>query len=205
MAPLRPPPRPKKKLGRPWADNRAALEAIVFVLRSGIPWEMLPRKQFGLRNLSTGSRSTYTRRRSRGRWHSSDTSSATTPTPLRPPRWPSPCRDPGSSCHRRPRTAGPVQTRGESIGSAFARFLCWRGFALGGASRLDLSFHITSPQREVNSDLIQISLDFKLNRHRVRYLLQPRSHATRLRPGSTRRRIRGSGGSVARCWPRPHS
>nr|WP_255651332.1 IS5 family transposase [Corallococcus sp. AS-1-12] len=43
-----PPPRPKKKLGRPRADDRAALEAIVFVLRSGIPWDMLPRKQFGL-------------------------------------------------------------------------------------------------------------------------------------------------------------
>ncbi|WP_371878243.1 IS5 family transposase [Myxococcus landrumensis] len=48
VAPLLPPPRPKKKMGRPRADDRAALEAIVFVLKSGIPWEMLPRKQFGL-------------------------------------------------------------------------------------------------------------------------------------------------------------
>ncbi|RKG84404.1 IS5 family transposase [Corallococcus sp. CA049B] len=52
VAPLLPPPRPKKKLGRPRADDRAALEAIVFVLRSGIPWEMLPRKQFGLSGMT---------------------------------------------------------------------------------------------------------------------------------------------------------
>ncbi|MBZ4334088.1 transposase [Corallococcus sp. AS-1-12] len=52
VAPLLPPPRHKKKLGRPRADDRAALEAIVFVLRSGIPWEMLPRKQFGLSGMT---------------------------------------------------------------------------------------------------------------------------------------------------------
>ncbi|QQR46143.1 transposase [Myxococcus xanthus] len=39
VAPMLPPPRPKKKLGRPRADDRAALEAIVFVLQNGIPWE----------------------------------------------------------------------------------------------------------------------------------------------------------------------
>lgn len=52
VAPLLPPPRPTKKLGRPRTDDRAALEAIVFVLRSGIPWEMLPRKQFGLSGMT---------------------------------------------------------------------------------------------------------------------------------------------------------
>ena len=52
VAPLLPPPRPKKKPGRPRADDRASLEAIVFVLRSGIPWEMLPRKQFGLSGMT---------------------------------------------------------------------------------------------------------------------------------------------------------
>ncbi|RKH43176.1 IS5 family transposase [Corallococcus sicarius] len=52
VAPLLPPPRPKKKLGLPRADDRAALEAIVFALRSGIPWEMLPRKQFGLSGMT---------------------------------------------------------------------------------------------------------------------------------------------------------
>ncbi|MCP3063620.1 transposase [Myxococcus sp. K38C18041901] len=35
-------------MGRPRAVHRAALDAIVFGLKSGIPWEMLPRKQFGL-------------------------------------------------------------------------------------------------------------------------------------------------------------
>jgi transposase len=42
----------KKKPGRPRADDRAALEAIVFVLRTGIPWEMLPAKQFGLSGMT---------------------------------------------------------------------------------------------------------------------------------------------------------
>jgi transposase len=42
----------KKKPGRPRADDRAALEAIVFVLRTGIPWEMLPTKQFGLSGMT---------------------------------------------------------------------------------------------------------------------------------------------------------
>ncbi|RKG80563.1 transposase [Corallococcus exercitus] len=49
VAPLLPPLRPKKKLGRPRTNDRAALGAIVFVLRSGIPWEMMPRKQFACR------------------------------------------------------------------------------------------------------------------------------------------------------------
>ncbi|RKH23630.1 transposase [Corallococcus sp. CA041A] len=42
MAPLLPLPRPKKQLGRPRTDDRAALEAIVFVLRSRIPWGIRP-------------------------------------------------------------------------------------------------------------------------------------------------------------------
>jgi transposase len=45
-------PVPKKKTGRPRADDRAALEAIIFVLKSGIPWEMLPTKQFGLSGMT---------------------------------------------------------------------------------------------------------------------------------------------------------
>jgi transposase len=51
VAPLLPAPK-KKKPGRPRADDRVALEAIVFVLRTGIPWEMLPSKQFGLSGMT---------------------------------------------------------------------------------------------------------------------------------------------------------
>src|ERR671931_910753 len=44
IAPLLPPEPPKPKGGRPPVDDRAALTGIVFVLRSGIPWEMLPQE-----------------------------------------------------------------------------------------------------------------------------------------------------------------
>lgn len=42
IAPLLPPPRPRPKGGRAPIANRAALTGILFVLRSGLPWEMLP-------------------------------------------------------------------------------------------------------------------------------------------------------------------
>ena len=42
IEPLLPPEPPKPKGGRPRVDDRAALTGIVFVLRSGIPWGMLP-------------------------------------------------------------------------------------------------------------------------------------------------------------------
>jgi transposase len=42
VAPLLPPAAPKPKGGRPPVADRAALTGILFVLRSGIPWEMLP-------------------------------------------------------------------------------------------------------------------------------------------------------------------
>ena len=44
LAPLLPSEPPKPRGGRPRCDNRAALAGIIFVLRSGIPWEMLPRE-----------------------------------------------------------------------------------------------------------------------------------------------------------------
>ena len=44
VEPLLPPEPPKLRGGRPRCDDRAALAGIVFVLRSGIPWEMLPRE-----------------------------------------------------------------------------------------------------------------------------------------------------------------
>jgi transposase len=42
IAPLLPPERPKPKGGRPRIADRAARTGILFVLKSGIPWEMLP-------------------------------------------------------------------------------------------------------------------------------------------------------------------
>src|ERR671916_155297 len=44
VAPLLPPPRPRPKGGRPPVDDRKALAGILFVLRTGIPWEMLPQE-----------------------------------------------------------------------------------------------------------------------------------------------------------------
>src|SRR3954449_12998619 len=44
FAPLLPPRPPRPKGGRPPVDDRAALSGILFVLKRGIPWEMLPRE-----------------------------------------------------------------------------------------------------------------------------------------------------------------
>ena len=42
IAPLLPQPGPKPKGGRPRLPDRPALAGIIFVLKSGIPWAMLP-------------------------------------------------------------------------------------------------------------------------------------------------------------------
>ncbi len=44
IQPLLPPEPPKPKGGRPRVPDRAALTGILFVLRTGIPWEYLPRE-----------------------------------------------------------------------------------------------------------------------------------------------------------------
>jgi transposase len=46
VRPLLPPEPPKPRGGRPRVPDKAALEGIVYVLRSGVPWRMLP-KEFG--------------------------------------------------------------------------------------------------------------------------------------------------------------
>ena len=47
---------PEPQLARPRVDDRAALSGIIFVLKSGIPWEMLPQE------MGCGSGSTCWRR-----------------------------------------------------------------------------------------------------------------------------------------------
>jgi transposase len=44
IEPLLPLPKSKPRGGRPRIPDRACLKGIVFVLRSGIPWEMLPKE-----------------------------------------------------------------------------------------------------------------------------------------------------------------
>ena len=46
IQPLLPSPKPRRKRypGRKPVDNRKALSGVLFVLKSGIPWEMLPQE-----------------------------------------------------------------------------------------------------------------------------------------------------------------
>jgi transposase len=52
IEPLLPKEPPKPQGGRPRTDDRAALAGIVFVLKGGIPWELLP-KEMGCGSGST--------------------------------------------------------------------------------------------------------------------------------------------------------
>ena len=42
VAPLLPPRGPQPRGGRPWVDDQATLNGILYVLRGGILWRMLP-------------------------------------------------------------------------------------------------------------------------------------------------------------------
>jgi transposase len=44
IQPLLPPHPPQPKGGRPWLEDRKVLTGIIFVLRTGIPWEELPQE-----------------------------------------------------------------------------------------------------------------------------------------------------------------
>ncbi len=56
IAPLSPEPKPSPQRGRPPVPDRACLEGIIVVLKSGMPWQMLPTR------LGYGSGSTCWRR-----------------------------------------------------------------------------------------------------------------------------------------------
>jgi transposase len=56
IAPLLPEPEPSPKGGRPPIPNRTCLQGIIFVLKTGMPWQMLPTR------LGYGSGSTCWRR-----------------------------------------------------------------------------------------------------------------------------------------------
>ena len=43
IVPLLPPPKKKKKTGRPRMDDRQAMNAILYLLYTGIQWKFLPR------------------------------------------------------------------------------------------------------------------------------------------------------------------
>ncbi len=67
IEPMVPPEPPKAKGGRPRMPNWKVLAGIIFVLRTGIPWEMLPQE------MGCGSRMTCWRRlhewQKAGVWH----------------------------------------------------------------------------------------------------------------------------------------
>jgi transposase len=48
VEPLLPKHAPSPKGGRPWRNDRQCLDAILYVLRGGIAWRLVPQKEFGV-------------------------------------------------------------------------------------------------------------------------------------------------------------